>query len=185
MIIRRTNFCVYLHRVRRLDLHQLHFLLLEAHARSCVVLPYHSSLKKAKQFEVLGELYHRGLISKQILLEVSDNVQSVHDLNKQRRSEEPLELLDHVPLKYQLLLLRRVFGPDFHYNSFFRDLDISFVIHLLKTHKTLRLNPGEQVYTAQMPATNCTLISSSIFDPRRPRELPDFTQHLFQVIHKG
>lgn len=113
-------------------------------------------MKKNKQYEVLAELYKLNLISRKILLDLSDNIEAISNKQHTRRIEHNLDFIDEHQPEHQRVVLRKVMGEKFHKNAFFKYADGPFVIHLLKTSTVKHFMPGEFIYNQGQPSNNST-----------------------------
>lgn len=114
--------------------------------------------KKQKEYEIVGELFKSKKLGKGLLLEILNNIEKVNKYHTKQKRYDVIELLPHLTLKQQVFMLNMIFGGGLLKNSFFKQLEVSFILYLLKSFKLLHVNPSEYVYSANMPANSIYLI---------------------------
>lgn len=97
------------------------------------------------------------LINRDLLIDVSRSLATTHN-SKIAKSMNYYELIDYVSVKHQLFMLNKIYYADLEKNVFFDRTETSFRIDLLKGVKTVRVNIGEYIYSANMPSHHSRLV---------------------------
>ena len=98
------------------------------------------------------------MIDTDLLKDLSGSLEDFLKLKRTSRSAQNLELIEKLPVDYQIKMMNKMFGENFQRNSFFDKLDVSFTILLLSDIKMEHIREGEYIYHVHQPSTDIFLI---------------------------
>ena len=129
-------------------------------------------MQKNRQYQVLNELRTHNLISRSLMLEISDSVEIICANEAKTKRSGYAELIDFVPSDLQIevdcggdrQIFGKWYGNNFMRNAFFRPMDKLCIIEFLQHAKKVTLSPGEHIYAADQAAdssSECVMQSTS------------------------
>ena len=132
------------------------------------------------------------MIDSTLVQELCTTIESNLKFKKEKTSRDRLDILKYVPVKYQLLvgrlliqMMNKLLGENFLKNSFFRNLDFSFIVTLSNNMKLMHVRQGELIYHFMQPSDHGSPRSASVFNFGRQGQLSPYQEPLFQDLCQG
>jgi indole-3-glycerol phosphate synthase len=109
-------------------------------------------------YEVLTELQKTKLVSRELVLEISDIIEINYSEKLDKKLDKKLEVIEVLPEDMQMVSIDRFF--DFQKittNAFFRGMEPSVIRILLSGFNIIHVQAGETIYNTNQPATSSKL----------------------------
>lgn len=107
---------------------------------------------KIHKYNILQELYKDKPAERKLVIQISDNIEAIHDRVSLVNNQEWMDLIPHVRVEHQLMveathqMLGNLFGHGILKSAFLQFFPPEHQVELLNGSLLVHLNKGEHIY---------------------------------------